>query len=193
MKKFLKIFLIIVLTFVFTGCNRKNDTNNNLDSVKFKEEYEALNNRTVVMEIDENNPIKYIEFNGVIDLLNNGTGVLYFGFPGCPWCRNMLPVLFDVAKLNNVDTVYYFNPSNIRKNGDDDYKKLTNILNDYLLENEEGEKTLYVPDVYFVKDGKIVGHHLSTVDSQTNPLIPLTNEQNNELKNIYQELFNKIR
>lgn len=193
MKKFLKIFLIIVLTFVFTGCIRNKDTINNLDSIKFKEEYEALNSNSVVMEIDENNPIKYIEFNEVIDLLNGGTGVLYFGFPGCPWCRNMLPVLFDVAEYNNIETVYYYNPSNIRKNGDDDYKQLTNILNNYLLENEEGEKTLYVPDVYFVKNGEIIGHHLSTVDSQTNPFTPLTQEQTNELKNIYQELFNKIR
>lgn len=193
MKNFLKIFLIVVLTFVFTGCIRKNDTNNNLDSIKFKTEYEALNNNSVVMEIDENNPIKYIEFDEVIDLLNSGTGVLYFGFPGCPWCRNMLPVLFDVAKINNVDTVYYYNPSNIRKNGDDDYKQLTDILNNYLLENEEGVKTLYVPDVYFINNGEIEGHHLSTVDSQTNPFTPLTEEQINELKNIYQELFNKIR
>lgn len=190
MKKFLKIIMCMAVLIISTACG----TNNTMtDAEKFKQDYEALNNDTVVMNIDENNPIKYVDFNEVIDILTTGTGVIYFGFPGCPWCRNMIPVLFDVAGANNINTVYYFNPSDVRTNGDEDYKKLVNILNDYLLENSDGEKTLYVPDVYFVKDGKIVGHHLSTVDSQTDPYTSLTDEQIKELENIYQELFEKIK
>ena len=189
MKKILKISLCTVMLFISTAC-----TNNNAitDSEKFKQEYEALNNNSVVMNINKNNPIEYIEFDEVIELLTAGTGVIYFGFPGCPWCRNMIPVLFEVADTNN-SSVYYFNPRDIRTNGDESYQKLIEILGDYLLENDNGEKTLYVPDVYFVKNGKIVGNHLSTVDSQTDPYTPLTEQQTNELKNIYQELFNKIR
>ena len=56
------------------------------------------------------------------------------------------------------------------------------IALNYLLENDNGEKTLYVPDVYFVKDGKIIGNHLSTVDSQTDPYTPLTEGQIKELE-----------
>ena len=192
MKKILKICLFIVLLISLTGCNEQNNSSND-DALRFKEEYEALNNQSVVMEINEENPIKYVDFEEVIDLLTNGTGVIYFGFSGCPWCRNMLPVLFDVATNNNIDKVYYFNPSNIRKSDDENYQKLTNLLDNYLLENEEGKKTLYVPDVYFVKDGQIVGHHLSTVDSQIDPFVSLTEEQTNELKEIYQNLFKKIK
>ena len=189
MKKFLKISLCMVVLIISTACGNNNMT----DAKKFKQDYEALNNNSVIMNIDENNPIKYVDFDDVIDILTTGTGVIYFGFPGCPWCRNIIPVLFDVANLNNIDTVYYFNPSNIRTNGDEDYKKLVNILDDYLIENSDGEKTLYVPDVYFVRDGEIVGHHLSTVDSQTDPYKPLTDEQTKELENIYQGLFDKIK
>ena len=189
MKKILKISLYMMILFISTACGNNNTIT---DAEKFKQEYEALNNKSVVMNIDKNNPVKYIEFNEVIDLLTTGTGVIYFGFPGCPWCRNMIPVLFDVANENN-SLVYYFNPSDIRTNGDENYQKLVNILKDYLMENDNGEKTLYVPDVYFIRDGKIVGHHLSTVDSQTSPAIPLTDEQTEELKNIYQELFKKIK
>lgn len=189
MKKFLKMSLCIMILFISTACGN----NNRPDSEKFKQEYEALNSNSVVMNISENNPIKYVNFDEVIDILTTSTGVIYFGFPGCPWCRNVIPVLFDVANANNIDTVYYFNPSDIRTNSDEDYQKLINILDDYLLENDKGEKTLYVPDVYFIKDGKIIGNHLSTVDSQTSPYTPLTDEQTEELKNIYQELFNKIK
>lgn len=189
MKRIFKISLCLIILFISTACGNNNIT----DAERFKNEYEKLNKDTIIMNIDKNNPIKYVEFDEVIDILTNGTGVIYFGFPGCPWCRNMIPVLFDVAGDNNIDTIYYFNPRDIRTNGDEDYKKIINILNDYLLENDNGEKTLFVPDVYFVHNGKIVGHHLSTVDSQTSPSIPLTDEQIDELKNIYQELFDKIK
>ena len=70
---------------------------------------------------------------------------------------------------------------------------LKKILNEYLSEDENGQKVLYVPDVYFIKDGKIVGHHLGTVDSQADPTISLTEEEKNELLDIFNELFEKIR
>lgn len=190
MKKFLSILSCLVLLVIITGCgNNKNSD----DALKFKKEYEELNSSSVKMDISENNPIKYATFDEIIDVLTKGTGVVYFGFPGCPWCRNVIPVLFEVAKENDVDTIYYFNPREIRNSGNDAYQQLTTILNDYLEENDEGVKTLYVPDVYFVKDGKIMGNHLSTVDSQSDPYTPLDEEQRAELKNIYQELFDKIK
>lgn len=163
------------------------------DGEKFKAEYEALNNENVNINISKNNPIKYVTLDEVFDIIQNKTGVIYFGFPGCPWCRNMIPVLFEAAKNNNIDTIYYFNPRDIRKSDNEDYNKLKEILNEYLSEDENGQKVLYVPDVYFIKDGKIVGHHLGTVDSQEDPTISLTDEEKNELLDIFNELFEKIR
>ncbi len=163
------------------------------DGEKFKAEYEALNNENVNINISKNNPIKYVTLDEVFDIIQNKTGVIYFGFPGCPWCRNMIPVLFEAAKNNNIDTIYYFNPRNVKKSDNDEYNKLKEILNEYLSEDENGQKVLYVPDVYFIKDGKIVGHHLGTVDSQEEPTISLTEEEKNELLDIFNELFEKIR
>lgn len=163
------------------------------DGEKFKAEYEALNNENVNINISKNNPIKYATLDEVFDIIQNKTGVIYFGFPGCPWCRNMIPVLFEAAKNNNIDTIYYFNPRNVKKSDNDEYNKLKEILNEYLSEDENGQKVLYVPDVYFIKDGKIVGHHLGTVDSQEEPTISLTEEEKNELLDIFNELFEKIR
>lgn len=163
------------------------------DGEKFKAEYEALNNENVNINISKNNPIKYVTLDEVFDIIQNKTGVIYFGFPGCPWCRNMIPVLFEAAKNNNIDTIYYFNPKNVKKSDNDEYNKLKEILNEYLSEDENGQKVLYVPDVYFIKDGKIVGHHLGTVDSQEDPTISLTEEEKNELLDIFNELFEKIR
>ena len=156
------------------------------DASKFKSEYEALNKENVEIKVPKDNPIKYTKVDEIFEILESGTGVIYFGFPGCPWCRNMLPILFQAAQKNNIDTIYYLNP---REVSDEEHSKLIDVLKEYLDVNENGELTLYVPDVYFVKDGQILGHHLGTVDSQTDPYVPLTDEQKEELLQIFDDLF----
>ena len=44
----------------------------------------------------------------------------------------------------------------------------------------------------FVKDGKIINLHTSTVNSQENPYNDLTNTQYAELKQIYMDGFNEV-
>ena len=163
------------------------------DAEKFKNEYESLNDSSVKMEISKDNPIEYVTIDEVFELFENKTGVIYFGFPGCPWCRNLLPVLFETAKENNVNKIYYFNPKEIRTDTNEEYNKLKSLLSEYLQTNAEGEQVLYVPDVYFVKNGKIMGHHLSTVKSQSDPYVSLTSEQKSELKEMLNELFALIK
>ena len=180
----LAIFLIL-LVFV---------KNNNKDAIKFKQEYEEVNNSigAVKIEIDEDNPIVYLdnykELNNKIE--NKDSFILYLGFPTCPWCRNIIPVLFDSVKENNIDNIYYMNTREINT---DDYDKLIELVYEYLTEDSEGNKSLYVPDVYFFNKGNIVGNHLGSVDSQTDPTIPLNKEQVKELKGIYSDLIKKIK
>lgn len=164
------------------------------DEKKFKDEYESLNDteNAVVVNIDDDNNIKYLSIKEVFDFFNKGTGVIYFGFPGCPWCRNMLPVLINSAKQNNTQ-IYYFNPKEIRNADNQDYEKLVSILSNYLTENDAGVKTLYVPDVYFVKNGEIMGNHLGTVSTQQDPHVILTDDQKQELLEIYNNLFDLIK
>ena len=75
---------------------------------------------------------------------------------------------------------------------------LDTILDDYVISDEDGnevktgEKRIYVPLVVFVRDGEIVDYHADTVSSQTDPYVALTNEEKNELINIYKEKINKI-
>ena len=188
------------------------------DAIKFKEEYEAINEEenSIKMEISEDNPIEYADYDKLLEIINNGTGIIYLGFPGCPWCRNALPVLFDVAKDNNVEIIYYMNILNERdsfvvedkklvyaiddegneKRGTKGYKQLLKALDKHLTEYivsfegkeyKTGEKRIYAPTVIFVKDGKVVGLHVSTVESQENPREGLSKKQYKELYEIYED------
>lgn len=198
-KKYLRVLAIIFLIvfaiiLYFILSDKPLDTTG--DALKFKEEYELVNQNinAVQINISEDNPIVYLEKYEDLDkkLKNKEAFILYLGFPTCPWCRNIIPVLFDCAKENNIDKVYYINVREL-KNLDDDYKSLRNLIDEYLEEDEDGIKTLYVPEVFFFKDGKIIGHHLGSVESQVNPIVSLTSEQISELKSIYNNYITKIK
>lgn len=212
-KKTIAIILSAVLVFI--TCFLLLPKNN--DNLKFKEEYESLNGKKnknnqeyVEVKIDEKNPFIYASYKEVVDLLENGTGVIYFGFPECPWCRNMVPVLSDAANELGVDKIYYFNALDMRdkkslddkgnivieKEGTDEYYNLVEIMYDYISVyeglNDESIKRIYFPTVIFVKDGDIIGSHVGTLDSQEDPYVVLNDSQKNELKNIYIDYMNDV-
>ena len=134
------LILIISLSFLF-----KKDKMS--DAERFAKEYDfTVNNVFVYRNLDEINKI-----------LENGTGVVYLGFPECPWCRGYIPYLNEVAINEHLDKIYYFNILNDRKNNTSDYKKTAQLLNDYLKYDNEGNKRIYVPAVIAVNNGEIVG------------------------------------
>jgi thiol-disulfide isomerase/thioredoxin len=182
MKKLLGIVLGVLL---LTGCSVSQIKDLDNDGKHFSEDYSNI-------KVDENNPMVYKTPEQIIDIIKKGTGIIYFGFPDCPWCQNAVPVLIDIAKEMDIDQIYYLDPKEIRVNDTDSYKEIVKLLGDNLTADENGNKRLYVPDVYFVSGGKIVGHHFKTVDTQTNPSEnPLTEVQKTELRDIYKKLIEK--
>ena len=175
MKKLLLIILLLV------GCSNKNDIG------KFKEEYEALNDSNIEVNIDSNYNIKYLNIDEVVTFLENDTGILFFGITNDGMTRSVVETLLEVAEKNKLD-LYYYNPSNIEES--ESFVKMIGILNDFLQTNEDDQKVLSVPDVYFVKEGKIVGNHYGTVNSNN---VILNEEEKEELYNIYNDLVQGVK
>lgn len=123
------------------------EKNTNIDGKKFAEEYTS---------VTKDNVFVYRSAEEIINILEHGTGVVYLGFPECPWCTAYVPYLNEAAKANDVDKVYYYNILNDRKDNTDNYKKMVDILKDYLKFDEEGNKRIYAPSVIAVKDGEIL-------------------------------------
>ena len=201
----------------------------NEDSIKFKTEYEQYNNKKALsdknyssLEIVKKNPIKYSTYEEIIGVIENQTGIIYLGFPECPWCRSIIPVLFDVANDNDINTIYYLNIKDERssyvvqdgklvyeidengneKKGTEGYHKLLKVLDKYLTEYtityenktyETGEKRIYAPTVIFVKDGKVLGLHVSTVSSHLSGYDKMTDDQIEELYSIYEDYILDIK
>ena len=194
------------------------------DAVKFKEEYESLNGvvnennekEYKSVEVAEDNPIIYKTGQEIVDIMKNEDAIIYFGFAACPWCRNAVPVLLEVAKELGVDKIYYVDILDIRdtykfsgsiepeqtKKGTDAYYDILKILDKNLEEfyvtddagnmYDTGVKRLYAPTVVSMSGGKVKGFHVATVESQEDPYVALTDKQKEELKDAYKELINAI-
>lgn len=201
---FAGIILIIVLIVVLNkiDLNKKPETKS--DAIKFKEEYESLNNKGdkyVNVEINEDNPFIYSSYKEIKNILEGKTGIIYFGFPECSWCRNLVPVLNEVADEFQIKKIYYLNNLKERdnkklENGEivtekeatKEYNNLVELMYDYLPSykglEDDSIKRIYYPTVVFVKKGKIIGLNVATVDSQTDPYQKLNTDQIKELKSI---------
>ena len=149
-KRILLIIIAILIVLCALFCLLKiNKTEKEVikDNVKFSQEYDS---------VSEDNVFCYKTIDEIINILEHGTGVVYLGFPECPWCKEYVIYLNEVAKNSGCDKVYYFNILNDRKDNTEKYQEIVNILKDYLPYDEEGNKRIYVPAVIAVKDGKII-------------------------------------
>lgn len=209
----LLIFIVSIGIYFLNNKNNNNTTQEQTisDSSKFKQDYEAQNTtkddennlKYISMSLPDKMPFKYATTEDVFNLFEKGTGVVYFGMPECNWCRTMLPILIDVANENNIDTILYFNPKQIRADNTPEYQKLIEILKNYLSTDtstqketdsnfDKNKKRLYMPDVYVVKNGMVIGNHADTVNSQEDPKVTLTDSQQIELKKIFTDLLSQI-
>lgn len=227
-KMLVSILLLLFVFMIFIGLiafrDKKEENVVNSDAISFKNEYEALNNvvrdkdgKTIKeISISTNNPVDIVTEEEAVSLLESGTGILYFGFPDCPWCRSMLPVLLSTLDNMNIDRLSYLNVKNIRdtlalgeknkvevkEEGTKGYYKILElmdgVLEPYYLTSEDGkkidtkEKRLYAPTVVAVKEGKIVDIHVGTVESQASGYDDLSKEQQEELQNRFMELVRKV-
>lgn len=153
---FVLAFLVLggfwTITYHQSQSNKDSDmpyeSSNQNDALKFSEEYHL---------VEKNNRFKYSTANQILDIFDKGSGIIFLGFPSCPWCQQIAPMLDKAAKESRTPVIYYLNIHDLRQSNDKNYEELVNRLRPYLRTNESGEPKIYVPDITAVHQGKIVG------------------------------------
>ena len=174
----------MLVAFIILGKNGNNSKPiEKTDAEKFASEYTL---------VTEENVFVYKDIDEILDVLENGTGVVYFGFPECPWCQSYVVMLNEVAKEVKLDKIYYFNIKEDRENNTEKYQKIVNLLKGYLFKDNEGNDRVMVPDITFVKDGKIIGHNNETSNLSGDPNEYWTAEKKLELKTELTKLINEV-
>lgn len=169
------------------------------------------------VNLSDDNPFVYITEEEVLSIFeNNESALIYFGFASCSWCRSVLPILESVLKEQNVSEIKYLDIEDIRsvleldnndkvvttREGTTNYYKLLNVLDDFLedyvligkdgKEISTGEKRIIAPTVLAIRNGKVVGIHVGTLDSQKSGYDSFPSKEKEELKNIYKKLIDSM-
>lgn len=118
---------------------------------------DAANFRKDYPQVDTDNRYVYAKPAEILDIFEKGDGLVFLGFPECPWCQQLAPIVDEAAKAEGLDKIYYLNIREARESNDELYKALVDKLDDYLEKDENGEPRIYVPDVTAFRGGEVVG------------------------------------
>ncbi len=186
-----KLLYVCAAALVLAGCGKKEEEetglviHNAVEPVSVAADmsgYQWLNDEEPpFLEITPDECMRFFD--------EGGTGLLYFGRSNCPYCQRAVPELNEVLKELD-DTVYYVDVD-LSKLSYEKYEELLPYLDAALAESESGEKNFLIPDIIAVKEGKIIGNHISLVDDFefSSGDAQLTDAQKETLRGIYRDLI----
>lgn len=126
---------------------------------------ETLDTLEEYADLESSDMFTILDKTGVENMLNHGTGVVYFSFPECPWCQRYITYLSSVASEYDVNVKYY----NIRKDkGTDWYTEIAELIHEkeetISRYDNDGNYVIYMPLTIFLKDGEIIGYDDTSCD-----------------------------
>ena len=130
-------------------------------------------------------------------LEEKATFVWFASFSECPWCNAVLPYLTQAAAENScrigvLDTRK--DPAWKNNTEIDDYDLFLELCGEYLDTDEEDKPHLYVPHVFFIRNGEVVYQHQGALPEMgDDPHMALSEEQKEALTDIFREGFRQIR
>ena len=169
--------LIILLCIFTTGCSVKK-VNELTDAEKFANEFNVSNK----------NPFVYASIDDIIHIFTSDTGIIFIASSDEEGSIKAADILTSAAKSIDVKKIYYYNPKKLKESAPKKYKKLLEIINNYL-ENDNKKKTLKLPNVYSVKNGKIVGYSNYFSKSEQLSADKLTKKKKKEIEKEYISLL----
>lgn len=167
---------------MISGCSVKK-LSDIKDNEKFAQEY----------DVSKNNPFKYAKIDEVLDILESGSGIIYFATADCEWCRNNSKILVEQLQKTDISTVYYYNPTKIKNNNTKKYQRLVKLLNKYLEKDETGKKSLLLPDLYVIKNGQVVAHNNDVAKKVITAKEYLSKNEQKKIKNKYLDLLDDYK
>ena len=177
---FIAILVVVIISVIAIFMLNGNDDkkgNSLTDAEKFASEY---------TQVTKENVFVYRDIDQIINIMKNGTGIVYLGFPECKWCQAYVSMLDEAAKDNGIEKIYYYNIYEDRKNNTEKYQEIVALLGENLQYDDEGNRRIYVPNVSFHVKGKVIGNDYETSLDTHNfdePSDYWTDEEKKELKN----------
>ena len=147
-----KLTLLLISLLLLTACNEEKKP------LSIKEQYPEITGESMFIDASQEQ---------VLNMLENGTGIVFFSWIDCPWCHGYIDLVNNAAIENDINVLYY-DIYNDRQENNEFYKKVISIVKDdignfpYQTNGEikkaydsDGNPRIYVPMTICVAQGKI--------------------------------------
>ena len=212
LKKIIFLTLIGGLVLTLIAC----DNDNNSDTTSFENDF-PLHDMSEY-EIGGDHRFYYVTMDEALQLLDDESfnGILYFGFPGCPWCQVVMPLLHEVSQETNTDVFYVSRRHDLREGEWVDWDEemawwlYERIEMNWIYEevDEDADEdalpvpirpNIFVPQIIHLRNGVIVDHHRGTFEGHDiegegddRYLPELTESEHDTLFETYMRIFSGV-
>jgi thiol-disulfide isomerase/thioredoxin len=173
-----KVLLLLLILLMLGGCGQEKS---------FEEDYP--------MFADQEHVYSYSTYDEVVSAftVTEGVSVVLFGFKTCPYCQLTMPIINQAALACGIEKIHYLDIKEMRDQETAEYLLLLGYLDSKVddLDVRDGKKRLTVPDLYVIKDGEILSHRIATFKTASGYLLDLTEQEKDDLFNIYKQMFNE--
>ena len=163
-----KIIILLILLLALCSCSKKETViEEKIEDVPtlsetVEKDYPEIKGECVIYKANQEQ---------ILNMLKHGTGVVFFSWIDCPWCHRYINNVNEICRDNGIDVMYY-DIYDDRQNNTDFYKEVKALVDSALQEEDsydaDGNTRIYVPNIYFVSKGEVIGHdNTSSMESSS--------------------------
>lgn len=147
------LYALVILAFIYLGTKDYNLVTYASDGDRFNGDYN---------EIPRNNPFIYLNSTELIELLNNGSGIVFMGNKENIWSKSYAKYLYEIASDIDVEKIYYYDVKKVKLLKNRNYYNIIKALEGKLIETDDSVNNLFSPSLYIIKDGEVVFYDNTT-------------------------------
>lgn len=147
------LYSLVILAFIYLGTKDYHLVSYATDGERFNGDYN---------EIPRNNPFVYLNSTELIDLLNNGSGIVFMGNSENEWSARYAKYLYEIATDLHIEKIYYYDVKKVKLLKNRNYYNIILALEGNLIETDDSKNNLFSPSLYIVKDGEVIFYDNTT-------------------------------
>ncbi len=187
MKKILSCLFVCLL---LVGCSSDNRYHGVINTIDLNYEIADMSGYDGFTETSHS--FRKITMHEALRLFDEGgSAIVYFGYTNCPWCIEAVPIMNEAALASELP-IYYVDATDKNGQEEGDLDKIKEHTAQYLSKDSDGELKFYVPVVFVIRNGESVDAHTSTLGKHNAYERKLTEDEKQELYNIYIKMFERL-
>ena len=169
----MKKILSCILAMLLCACGGTSASSYNVETSKA-----SVSLQEFYPDMPQENKFTIIDKEDLKPFIEHGTGILFLGFPECPWCQVYLPMAQEILSENGAMAKYY-NIYTDKKEDRPFYDEIAALIaerndteGDYVFYDNDGKQVIYMPLMLFIDEGEIVAFDNETCMEDSSVISP---------------------